>query len=66
MAKIPKCQMDSSMQVKKIQAEVSVVPTAVLNCSSEPGSSHVHNETASPVLEVLYIFTETAKSPEIH
>lgn len=36
MAKIPKCQMDSSVQVKKIQAEVSIV----LNNSPEPDCSH--------------------------
>lgn len=53
MAESPKCQMDSSAQVEKAQAEVSGAPEAVLNCSSQPSSSHFCNETKPSVLQVL-------------
>lgn len=57
--------MDSSIQVKKIQAEVSAAPKAVLNCSSEPDSSFLQFNQVSNSLGIL-IFTETAKNPEVY
>lgn len=68
VAEIPKCQMDSSTQGEKAQAEVR--PKAVLSCSSQPilELNKASSPPGPPIFTPFFIpvSTEIAKNPEIY